>query len=404
MAHTSKRFASAKKENPSDTATKKRATSLTCLRSSINFENRLEQTPLIRCEIIVKQGKNKDIPKIIVRFRVNVISSEEPAKMTSLGNYDLQKLLAPVATYYMGLRNRGTDCFVNSALNCLYFIPQFYDYFVNLELSSTKELTANLKSFVIRYGRELISPDLIAQIRGHSPKYNNQSMNSSYEFVLSLLESLDREATPDRLRRTERYGDNEVQNELIYYQSEVCKGMHDIFSVLVETVMTCSVCDEKTKNYYYQRSLYLDLVAEELQGRFILSLDTCLAAFTAKRTEDQENSHFCKQCNRYEVHTFESAIRHTGSALIIHLQRYHSLYPHSAVSIPRIICIGELGKFSLCSAILHSGYSAEGGHYTCLAKARDGWMCFNDSHISREVEPRCQRNLDKCTLFIYIKI
>lgn len=307
----------------------------------------------------------------------------------------------PIGTTYMGLLNRGADCFVNSALNSLYFVPQFYNYFLSVETAPPNSLIANLKSFVSQYGKNRINPRLISQMRSHSHKYHDYDMGSSYEFILSLLESIDTETkerlSPSSFWGTECYGDNEIKNELIRNQFGVCQAMHSIFSVLVEENKICSRCQEVEKNYVYNRSLFLDIIT----GEFPLSLESSLQAFLAERTGIND---FCKACNEYRIHTFQSAIKHSGSALIIHLQRFHSSQPHAKVSVPDTLLIPGVGKFSLCSAVRHIGNTPDYGHYTCCAKASNGWMLFDDSRVCMEEERLRQEYLKRSTLFIYVKI
>jgi len=328
----------------------------------------------------------------------------DPQTTESICGYSRSRgtyITSPICTDVMGLHNRGTDCFVNSALNSLYFVPQFYHYFLNVDPAPREGLTANLKSFVTQYGEKKIYSWLITWIRNHSQKYDNYEMGSSYEFILSLLESLDAETrerlSPSSMWGSESYGTNKVKNELIRNQSGVCQAMHDIFSVLVEERKTCSRCQQSDWSYSYRRSLFLDIVAEES------SLETSLQAFLAERTERFEDSHFCTRCNQYQVHTFQSTIKHIGSALIVHLQRFHSPFPHSEVFIPDTLNIPEVGGFSLCSAVCHIGRSPDSGHYTCCAKASNGWMRFDDSRVFMEGKYQPQWYLNRCTLFIYVK-
>jgi len=103
------------------------------------------------------------------------------------------------------------------------------------------------------------------------------------------------------------------------------------------------------------------------------------------------------------MHTLKRSLKNLGSAIIIHFQRYHSANPNARVAVSKSLDMSRYipgaGVYSLCSAIHHKGIVSS-GHYTCYARARHGWMHFDDQRVYRISEfPRSK--LDASTVFIY---
>jgi ubiquitin C-terminal hydrolase len=135
-----------------------------------------------------------------------------------------------------------------------------------------------------------------------------------------------------------------------------------------------------------------------------LSIQSCLSGFLAEEKDTEETAHLCRKCECDQIHTQGKKITRIGAALVIYLQRYNSPNPGLSVAVPLELDLSEWvsgsGKYSLCSVIHHSG-GMEGGHYTCYAKARSGWMFFNDRSAQfREFD---QDFCNASTLFIYAK-
>ena len=112
---------------------------------------------------------------------------------------------------------------------------------------------------------------------------------------------------------------------------------------------------------------------------FPASINTCLNDFLSERSINTR----CCICRGYKTHTIKRSLKHIGTALIIHLQRYHSANPYTEVTVPESLNMSEYlpeaGEYSLCSAILHRG-TVLSGHYTCYARTSTSWMLFNDHH------------------------
>ena len=294
----------------------------------------------------------------------------------------------------MGLVNTGMSCYVNSVLNSLYFVPQFHYYFQELQLLKLTGLTALIYRFVTTYGRWSIPAQLLNDIRNHFPEFQDRTMKSAHNFLLSVLQDLHNEflllCTP-----IPRQPDQ-------FTWSRQVLSIGETFTVHVQETRTCSVCQSSIHGSTQLQSLPLNLVPSRLDRS--LSIQSCLAGFLAEETDTEETAHLCRKCERDQIHTQGKKITRMGAALAIYLQRYNSSDPYTPVAIPLELDLSEWaigsGKYSLCSAIHHSG-GMEGGHYTCYAKASQGWMFFNDS--SAQFRAFDQEFCNASTLFIYVK-
>jgi uncharacterized UBP type Zn finger protein len=306
----------------------------------------------------------------------------------------------------LGLPNLGMSCFANSVLNALYFVPQFTSYFSSLSRPAAG-LASKLKTFVTQYGKQGISTSLLNQIREHSSKFPYGAQKGAYDFLLSILQTIDDTAS-STVGADPGDGDS-WEAKLRWYQSSGCRPLNEIFSVLLEEVRTCKKCKMSNPKYTYWRTLSLDLTPGERRswsssGASALSIESCLNSLLAPQEDARDAMHRCKSCGKDQIHITEKSIKHIGTALAIYLQRFHSDNPSVQVSIPEVIDMSRYlpgaGSYSLCSAVHHSG-STMGGHYTCYAKTRNGWMHLNDSSVS--AAGSLKYCLSSSILFIYSK-
>jgi len=306
---------------------------------------------------------------------------------------ELKKPLLVKGNETMGLQNTGLTCYFNSALNSLYFVPQFHHLFSVEEQPADPPLLSRLKQFVRTYGQKNLTRDLLTSIRHAVPSFRHEGMGSAYEFILGLLQRVDEEVESyvemDSVPPGEKW-----ERELARRKLSGCQPLHDIFSVVVEETLTCSKCYNCISRYLYNRSFSIDLGA---------SIENCLANYLSEVKRSEPYYCTCKVCKTAEIHTIKRSLKHIGSALIIHLQRHHSSSPYTEVEVPESLDMSnylkEAGTYWLCSAVHHSG-TVESGHYTCYARTESGWMYFNDSYASLKSEvPRS--SLRASTFFIY---
>lgn len=310
----------------------------------------------------------------------------------------------------MGLPNLGLSCFMNSALNSLYFVPLFYKHFINLPPSSKKNLTSWINLFTKTYGQSRIQTSHLRAIRNQFPQFRDGSMGSAFEFILNLLQVLDEEAQENEHSTSPLFPSRRDENWRIQLECRIaagCRPLHDLFSVVVEEVLRCEICSNSSVRYSYLRALSINIPSEgafESAQNFPASINTCLSNFLSKRRYLMSNARCCT-CQSYQTYTITRSLKHIGAALIIHLQRYHSVNPYAEVTVPGDLNMStylpKAGNYSLCSAILHRG-TVLSGHYTCYARTSHDWMLFND-HRAFVLQEWPEQALQSSTLFIYAK-
>jgi len=294
----------------------------------------------------------------------------------------------------MGLTNVGMSCFINSVLNSLYFVPQFYQYFYAVTAETT--LVTLMKKFVTKYGKEKIARPLLGEIAEHFPKFPIGAMGSAFDFLRSLLNGINEETQ-------ERPSTSSV---LHAYGS---RSFHDIFSILIEEMRKCSVCNHTTVTSLFEtptldfniaQSHPVRVGRDKLPSR--ASLPLSLDAFLSEQADSPENMHTCRNCNQDQIHINKKSIKRIGSAVVIYLQRFTSLNPQAFVTVPHTLDMSKYlkgaGSYSLCSVIHHSG-DLNWGHYKCFALSAKGWMCLNDEKATFLRDPWSE--ISASTLFIY---
>lgn len=293
----------------------------------------------------------------------------------------------------MGLPNIGMSCFVNSVLNSLYFVPQFYSYFYSVKMNT--KLTTLIKHFVTKYGKRGISAKRLHDIFDCFPQFPKGRMGSAVNFLQSLLQGLCEETMqrPSSSAMLRAYGTKSIQ---------------DLFTIVVEENKTCSMCEIQVTTASNTSVLSFNIakksyVYEEHKKKPIqTSLEASLDEFLSEQTDSPETAHLCRKCDRDLIHIIRKRIKHIGSVVVFYLQRYNSVDSKASIAIPKVLDMSKYiegaGRYLLCSAVQHVG-GLRGGHYRCFACASNGWMRIDDSRAEFLTDP--ENELSTSILFIY---
>ncbi|KAL9651994.1 hypothetical protein ABK040_000336 [Willaertia magna] len=297
----------------------------------------------------------------------------------------------PYKEEFVGLKNQGSLCYLNSLIQSLYHLPVFrriifqwrYDQkvhgseeycvllqlqklFARLKLSEHKAIeTVNLtKSFGWERTESFIQQD-------------------SSEFMRILLENLINEKIP----------------------------IQEIFEGEYRDYVICNKC-----NYIGGRSTkYMDL---QLVIKNMKHLDEAIDGFQFEELLCGENQYFCEKCNCKVDARKGLKLTSTPDILTLHLKRFDIDYStftriklnnqivfqpildmnkhlntstnFQSSEINAVTLDSHFNIYNLFAVLIHSGGSS-GGHYYAYIKIHNDWYEFNDSNVSKIDEKQVEK-------------
>ncbi|KAG0023562.1 Ubiquitin carboxyl-terminal hydrolase 35 [Podila clonocystis] len=293
---------------------------------------------------------------------------------TSAGSRARPKFTQPLGK--VGLVNLGNSCFMNSALRALYCSPEFKNAVLNStqKVDSSKVMTTRLRETFVGLSTSRLSVFTPSPLYKTLPEWlNDGHQQDAAEFTKILLSRLEDE-------------------------SPLSKDTLSSFrGVMINQVKcgTCGTVSTKKEDFYdltvpLPKSEYTDLqsVVDVFPSEEILS-------------EENRNMYFCDKCQSLQAATRFTMLGALPYNLIVSLNRFEfdtmrsrrvkmNTPIHLSESIRvRVQDSQEAQVYDLYGVVIHSGESANHGHYYTYAKEPDepgsvvNWLLYNDTSISQ---------------------
>ncbi|KAM3147828.1 hypothetical protein pb186bvf_000156 [Paramecium bursaria] len=325
------------------------------------------------------QDEYKGGPERILNFQIESACSSISESMNRTRSADIS-MISNVTDFtdrnpevrLCGLKNELYFCYMHSALQGMFCITEFNDYFINslrrIKSMIPKSLYDQMR--MCRYYQELLEQINSSQndyikinslrnycIRRFSPKLQHDSE----EFLLYLLSSIDDEI-------------NNLNKELqvIKIQRQI-NIVQNLFKGVIENKIICRNCNNTSINN--EEFLTLSLALSKS-----LNLIQCLEDFLK---EEKIFDYHCDKCNKKRQAFKRTKIINLPTYLLLHLKRF-KFFPkqnkiNSTISFPDPLII-QNNQYKITSIVVHQG-SLESGHYYSFGKRKHKWYMFNDQSV-----------------------
>ena len=326
---------------------------------------------------------------------------------------------------FVGLKNVGLTCYMNSTLQCLLHIPELNYYFLNeyqnqkdnlLKKNESSETHGCLSEsyYQLLYSvfnkvwenednkfREnlKVSPIQFHTIIGNlNPQFARIEANDSKDLLIYLFQSMHEELNyfGDRTLQYVPRCNQDIASEALNFFLEVNNNLNlSIFSYLFygifKSTTKCTKCNNRFYNFQHFQIISFPLynyVHEEM-----FNLYRGFKDFIKPEMMQGDNQCYCKKCGKLTDCEVNTIIYYPPPYLIINLD-----YGKNKKFTPKKIDFGEALSLSgftevknddinykLIAVSSHIGRSGNSGHYIAYCKdpSDDSWYEFNDSYISK---------------------
>ena len=333
----------------------------------------------------------------------NITQNNE--KESIINNNNFNNNLNIISYKPKGLVNLGLSCYMNSIIQCFFYIIKLRDFFIlnKNNFDDEKQPISYALSEVmyeLKYGNSHnVKPEKFkAIIAKKNSLFLGRKAGDAKDLFFNLIDGLLDELsdTNSNSREESCFGELDISNKSEIYnetKKEIDEKniINQIFIGIYETIYRCQI--NKKNIYSFQVESFILFELENIKKYYKtddLSLDLCFKYYIR---EQQNSSFFCNLCNKTQTNKSINAIYDSPEILTIILDRGHGKTFKGTVDFDLEINIKNYIDrdnkkdrkdilYKLICISTHSGDSSSAGHYTSYCLNDNGkYYYFSDTYV-----------------------
>ena len=304
-----------------------------------------------------------------------------------------------------GLVNLGLTCYMNSLLQCFFYINKLREYFISNRSTFNEDnpvckALSNIM-YELKYSNEdCINPEELKNIIAkNNTLFSGHKANDAKDLFFTLIDNLLTELNDNNSRESfsSKNIDDSNRKEAFKETEKEIDQKNIINQIFLAFYYTRYSCKEKSKFIYsFQTECFILFNLENIKkfykiskDNYILSLDLCFQYYIRGKNN---SSFYCSLCQNKHTNYSEDKIYKPPEILTIILDRGKGKKFREKVEFGKEINLKEYidnddnknedYMYKLICICTHSGDSSSSGHYTAYCLNDNGkYYYFSDTYV-----------------------
>ena len=345
-----------------------------------------------------KDDRNKHVSVNKYKQKEKIIETQKKYQIECIDKPISQSLLFTIKP--KGLYNLGLSCYMNSLLQCLYYIPELREYFIK-EKNNFKNNQPICKAlsevmFGLKYeNKEYFEPILFKKEMGNKNSlFSGVKAGDAKDLYFNLIDGIISE-TAVEIENQSINEDYDPTNKLsvfkeTYNEIDNKNTINDLLLGYYDITYKCKN-NPNIKLYSFSTDAFILFNLEKISKYWQnnqLKIEDC---FEYNYNRRYDTSFYCSKCDKTEMNTAFDTIYRPPKILVVILDRGKGKSFKGNVTFDFDLDLKNFideenyqasSKYTLISVSTHSGTSSSSGHYTaCCLTDNDKYYYFSDTYV-----------------------
>ena len=302
-----------------------------------------------------------------------------------------------------GLENLGLSCYMNSLLQCLYYIPEFRNHFIQNKnkyddnYPICKALAESMDGIKNETNDYYVPHSLRNAIKKINKLFEEYKACDVKDLFINLIDAVLNELSTDN-NNLDNNEENENNEDFLGKTMKFTKAEKQLEKNIINELfsgyyVTSTECNKKKEKPFYtiQNECFIsfDLQRVKKNNDKDLTIETCFEEYI----KTKESEYYCPQCQKIHLMKSQEKLYRPPKILAILLDRGRGklfkekfIFQSEVLNLRKYIVEKNI-EFEDCIYYLigistHRGSSSSSGHYTaCCLADDDNYYYFSDTFV-----------------------